>query len=91
MSHPERVRSKGRTLASAVAALLILLSLAYTPSLKAAPRRNCLWYQSVTYYTDASMTTMCGGTTWFCDGETGHGGCWTQYYRWNYCDCIEEP
>lgn len=93
MSHPQSRRPQARPFAFALAALMILFSLVYTPSpkAKASARQGCMWYQSITYYTDASHSTMCGGTTWFCDGETGHGGCWTQHYTVNYCECSDEP
>jgi hypothetical protein len=60
------------------------------PDAIAKTSANCFWYQSFTYYTDASHTTSCGVRVYFCDGEVGQAGTITQYFSVKYCDCIEE-
>jgi hypothetical protein len=52
---------------------------------------QCLWYKSVTYYTDNTYTTQCGGLMYLCEGLVGSTGpCRTPFYTIQTCECMEE-
>ena len=53
-------------------------------------QQQCIWYKRLTHYTDVTYTTACGLTTYLCDGEVAHGGCWTAFSIVRTCECIEE-
>jgi hypothetical protein len=88
MSDQTKSGSKSRILVSMLAGIMILLSLAYTPPRNASASTQCAWWKSVVYYTDATYSTSCGRTNYFCEGEVGHGGCFTSYTQTVYCDCF---
>jgi hypothetical protein len=88
MSNQAKIRSK-RHFVSIVAVLVSLLLFPAHTRPRTATAVTCAWWQSVVYYTDSSYSTSCGRTNYFCDGEVGHGGCFTSYTQVFYCDCEE--
>jgi hypothetical protein len=89
MSNQARTFSRSRILLATIIGMLALFSLIYTPSPKASTRMQCQWYKNINYFTDATYTTQCGYTVYFCSGGAGHGGCFTSYTTTGYCDCEE--
>jgi hypothetical protein len=82
---------KRRPLSFAIATLALALSPAFTPAPSAKTSNGCTWYQSNTYYTDASYTTATGGfKVYYCDGLIWRYGTQTSYYTTDYCDCVED-
>jgi len=59
-------------------------------SAKASTVQQCIWYKRLHHYTDVNYTTQCGLTTYLCNGEVAHGGCWTAFSTVQTCECIEE-
>jgi hypothetical protein len=90
MSTQAKSLLKSRIVVALLAVTMVFIFFASSATPKASAVQQCFWYQRTVYYTDASLTTQCGVTVWFCDGETGHGGCWTAYTKTEECECIEE-
>lgn len=80
--------SKGRFVVSILLGMMILFSLASTPSPKATAS-TCVAYLNIKYYTDATLATQCGGHWYNCDGTDWQGGCETEYTRVFTCTCEE--
>jgi hypothetical protein len=90
MSTQAKSLLQSRIVVALLAVTMVFSFFASAATPKASAVQQCGWYLRVRYFTDASLTTQCGVTVWSCDGETGHGGCWTSYTKMEDCECFEE-
>lgn len=77
-----------RVLSVVLALAVIFFSLMAAPSSSVKVRADGD-ETHITYYTDATYSTVCGHTTFLCQGWRAHNGCTTAYYTVSYfpCEC----
>jgi hypothetical protein len=85
-----KLRLKRRIRVALPLVTMILLLVTSSPPPQASAKSGCIWYKRLRHYTDVNYTTLCGVTTYLCNGEVAHGGCWTAYSTVQECECIEE-
>ena len=94
-THVKRILNQRFLLALSLVLTMIALSLvlAQPPKADASPKADagasaCPPHTTqITYYTDASMTNICGreSLTYYCHHHSS--GCQTEYYTEQYLDC----